>query len=177
MKRLTIVFLLGLLFLSACTDKAEKLERQIADLVKEIKTDGKLDEDKVVRLIGLYETFITEFPEKEQTVKYLEMQAKYYSALNEFDKALNNYNRIYKEFTEYDKRGDAVFMMAFINEVNLSNLKAAEQYYKLYLKEFPDGELADDALFSLENLYLTPEQLLEKFMQMNAEESDEAPEV
>jgi len=160
---------IALIFLISCNFASKNIETQISDLVKELKTQQSLDLEKVNRLIELYDQFISENPESEKTPKYMEMKAKYLTALNKFDEAIEVYGEIYNRYLEYDKRGEALFMQAFIYEVNLNDLQKAEQYYLKYLDEFPDGDLAKDAKFSLDNLYMTPEQLLEMFRQNNSD--------
>jgi len=162
MKNILIVSIM-LLGLFACNSSEEKLETNIANLVKDLKSSNELDPHKISSLIGLYEEFVTKFPNSEKAPKYLEMQAKYLGAINHYEQSIEVYQKIYDNYPNYDKRSEALFMQAFTYEVNLGDLSKAEELYKKYLIEFPDGDFADDAQFSIDNLYISPEELLEMF--------------
>jgi len=53
-------------------------------------------------------------------------------------------------------------MAGFIYANELQNYKEAEILYKQFLNEYPDNELAPSARAELENLGLSPEEILEK---------------
>jgi tetratricopeptide (TPR) repeat protein len=172
--RILKLIVVALIFFTSCNLASKDIETQISDLVKELKSSESLDLEKVSQLVDLYEKFIVENPNSEKTPKYMEMKAKYLTALNKYQEAVDEYGKIYSQFPNYEKRSEALFMQAFIYEVNLNNLVKAEEYYQKYLQEFPDGDLADDARFSLDNLYLSPEQLLEMFRQKSMEDSTDS---
>lgn len=169
-----IAGILGITLLFSCGPSKTKIESDISDIVKELKTAENLDAEKVSNLIELYNLYIEKFPNDEKVPKYMEMKAKYLGAINHYDLALNVYEEIFDKFPDYDKRSEALFMQAFINEVNLNNLDEAERLYNKYLELYPDGEFAKDATFSLRNLHLTPEQLMLLFEQANKTEEEVA---
>ena len=50
--------------------------------------------------------------------------------------------------------------MAYTYENNLHDLVRAKTLYEEFLQKFPNGELAQDARLSLENLGKTPEEMI-----------------
>jgi TolA-binding protein len=52
---------------------------------------------------------------------------------------------------------------AYTYENNLNDLDKAKALYEKFLTDFPKSAFADDAKFSIQNLGLTPEQIIEKF--------------
>lgn len=171
MKKLSLL-LLVVLNLFACQQQSEaELQENIDKLEAEIKESNKLDVEKVEELINLYEALIDK-TDKNKQPELLEKKAKYYASLGKHENALDVYEKIYEKYPKYKKRGEALFMQAFIVEVNQNDLAKAESIYKKYLEEFPDGDFAKDAKFSIENLYLSPEELIQKF-----KEAEKATEV
>lgn len=173
MKNIFLLFVSAVLLFSCNLSNEQKIEDEISEIVKEMKTSNQLDPEKISTLIGLYGDYVTQFPQSEKAPKYLEMQAKYLTAINHFEQAIDIYQKIIDEYPNYDKVSEALFMQAFTYEVNLVNLPKAEVLYKRYIELYPQGDFADDAKYSIENLYLTPEQLLEKLL---AQPQDEVAE-
>ena len=169
---LSLIILIGLI--SSCAPSEEQLISDIDKVNAEMKSADNIDQDKVAQVISLYDDYIVRFPESTNTPGYLEMQAKYYSVHSEYDKAYANYEKIYTDYQDYNKRPSALFMMAFIAEVNMENLDQAESLYKQFLDEFPEDEFADDAEFSLRNMHMSPEELLEFFKQQSAVDTSAA---
>lgn len=168
--RFFIAGLFGISLLFSCGPSNTKIESDISDIVKELKSSETLDVEKVSKLIELYNLYIEKFPNDEKVPKYMEMKAKYLGAINHYDISLQVYQELFDKFPDYDKRSEALFMQAFINEVNLNNTEEAEKLYNKYLELYPDGDFAKDAMFSLQNLHLTPEQLMLLFEEANKTE-------
>jgi hypothetical protein len=53
-------------------------------------------------------------------------------------------------------------MAGFVEANELQNYEAATETYNLFLKTFPDHELATSAKEELDNMGLTPEEILKK---------------
>lgn len=162
MNRIGLILIIALISLLACQPSEAELLESIQKVEAEIKESNRLDVEKVEGLIDLYELLIKKSDKSKQPA-LLEKKAKYYASLGQHENALNVYEKIYEKYPNYEKRGEALFMQAFILEVNNNDLVKAEELYKRYLDEFPDGDFAKDAAFSIENLYLSPEELIQKF--------------
>lgn len=162
MKKLSLLFLI-VFNLFACQQQSEaELKDRIDKIELEIKESKQLDAQKIEQLLDLYEALIAKKSKKDQPA-LLEKKAKYYASLGQHENALNVYEKIYNNYPNYEKRGEALFMQAFITEVNYNDLTKAENLYQQYLNEYPGGDFAKDAKFSIENLYLSPEELIKKF--------------
>lgn len=67
-------------------------------------------------------------------------------------------NLVHTDYAESGRADDALFMAAMISLETWADVKVADRYLVLLLKEYPDSDLADDAQFLRENLY-NPEAL------------------
>lgn len=161
MKNLSFLLLI-IVGLIACEPSVTQLSENIDKIENELKEMNTLDVEKVESLIAMYQKLIDKV-ENEKKPSLLEKKAKYHASLNQYDAALDVYVKIYNDYPAYDKRGEALFMQAFIYEVNQNDLPKAEALYQQYLNEFPEGDFAKDAQFSIDNLYLSPEELIQKF--------------
>ena len=55
-----------------------------------------------------------------------------------------------------------LFMAGFVQANDLHDYDAASETYNLFLKTYPDHELATSAKEELDNMGLTPEEILKK---------------
>ncbi|RMG37345.1 MAG: outer membrane protein assembly factor BamD, partial [Methanobacteriota archaeon] len=69
-----------------------------------------------------------------------------------WEKAEENFEIIYKKFPNGVFNSKALFMLGYINANHLNNLEKAKKYYTEFLEKYPNHELADDAKYELDNL-------------------------
>ncbi|MGB1018769.1 MAG: tetratricopeptide repeat protein [Chitinophagales bacterium] len=172
MKNLSIVFFISMLFLISCESSSTEnkvSEQDIESIIADLKTVNTLDKEKINTFITSVDNFVVSNPKSEKAPNYLELKAKYITALGKHNEAIKVYDNIYQNYENYKNYSDALFMKAFIYENNLNNKAEAELHYQKYLNEFPNGVFAKDAQFSLDNMNKTPEELMEMFKKMNEE--------
>ena len=170
MRSFKIILFFSILFIFSCNSDSSSDVAETPDvetLIAELKESNSLDKEKVNQLLTSIDSFVANDAESKKTPEYLELKAKYLTALGKNQEALSVYKTLYTKYKSYENSSDALFMMAFIYENNLNDKTNAEINYKNYLNEFPNGEFAKDAQFSIENINLTPEQLMQKFEEMN----------
>ncbi len=82
----------------------------------------------------------------------------YYKAAKEaytkenFSLAVQDFEKLVKNYPDGQRAAEASFMLGFINANDLKNLDAAKKYYTEFIKKYPKHELADDAQYELDNL-------------------------
>ncbi len=85
-------------------------------------------------------------------------EEEYYKAAKEaytkenFNLAVQDFEKLVKNYPEGKRAAEASFMLGFINANDLKNLDAAKKYYTAFIKKYPNHELADDAQYELDNL-------------------------
>jgi TolA-binding protein len=152
MKKVAILIFVSLgIFLSSCSSENEK------DLMKQAQEELK-NNDYSAAIVTL-EKITNEFPETQEAGEaYIEM-AKLYQGRAV---AVQYYTKAYEEYPELDEAPGALFMCGFLQANELKDLTAAESTYKLFLEKYPNHELAASAQSELDNLGLTPEEILQK---------------
>ncbi|MCB9256861.1 MAG: tetratricopeptide repeat protein [Chitinophagales bacterium] len=156
----------ALVLLMACANKQELLLSKIASISEEMQKEEFPSRENMEAIIALYDEYISSFPEDQKVISFLELKAKYQAANGDYLAAIASYNDLMARFPESTQAADALFMQAFIYENDLSNLEAAQGAYEKFTEKFPEHELYDDAIFSLENLFLSEEEMFEKLIHL-----------
>lgn len=75
-------------------------------------------------------------------------------------KAVELYAKVQYDYPNSEKAPQALFMAGFISSEFLKDYQLAAQYYKRFMKIYPDHELFDSVKEDLNNLGKTPEEIL-----------------
>ncbi|CAN5358940.1 hypothetical protein BH09BAC1_BH09BAC1_29090 [soil metagenome] len=118
--------------------------------------------------LDAYLDFVKQFPKDTASAEYLFKAADLYRAKHDFESAISTFDRVGKEYPEYPKVPQTVFLQGFIYENDLKDLPKAKERYEYFIQQYPQHQLARDVQFSLNNLGKTPEQIIEEFQQMQA---------
>lgn len=127
----------------------------------------QFDKAKAAELAGLYGTFSEAFPDDGQTPTYLFKAAELQRSLRDFPKAIQIYDKIYKNYPNYEKTPHSLFLLGFSYENDLKEMDKAKKCYEDFLSKYPKHELADDVEFSLKNLGKSPEEIIKEFEARN----------
>ena len=137
--------------------RIEKLEKQV------LSTDKAIDPVVASDLVSAYCDFADANPEDAMTPEYLFKAVDVSLNLNEPQRTISIIDKMLKEYPDYQNTQRALFVKAFIFETRYNNLNMAKKLYEQYLEMYPEGEFADDCRASIENLGLSPEELVKKF--------------
>ncbi|UCH65152.1 MAG: tetratricopeptide repeat protein [Ignavibacterium sp.] len=161
-------YILGILSLSAllligCSEK-----KSSEDLFNE--GEKYLEESKIPEAVSSYETLINEYPNDklapDATARlasiYQNKQVKNIPETQSLLKSVELFRSIYDKYPESNQAPMGLFMAGFVEANELNDYDAATKTYNLFLKTFPDHELATSAKEELDNMGLTPEEILKK---------------
>ncbi len=161
MNKYIICFVLALLFVGCSNNDPAK---RIETLEKEaFTTENAINPDIASDLVSAYCDFADAYPNDEKSPEYLFKAVDVSMNLNEPQRTISIIDRLVKEYPEYPRTQAALFIKAFIFETRYNNLEMAKKIYEQYLEMYPNGEFANDSRASIENLGLTPEELVKKF--------------
>ena len=161
MKRYFVILLLSVLLIGCNSNdpakRIEKLEKQV------LSTDKAIDPVVASDLVSAYCDFADANPDDAMTPEYLFKAVDVSMNLNEPQRTIYIIDKLVKEYPDYPRTQAALFIKAFIFETRYENLDMAKKLYEQYLAMYPDGEFAESCRASIENLGLTPEELVKKF--------------
>lgn len=161
MKRI-IPFLIISLFFAGCSsnDPAKRIEK----LEKEVfSAENAIDPVVASDLVSAYCDYADANPKDAMTPEYLFKAVDVSMNLNEPQRTISIIDILIKEYPDYPRTQAALFLKGFVFETRYNNLDMARKFYEQYLAMYPDGEFAEDCRASINNLGLTPEELVKKF--------------
>lgn len=173
------VLLVTIVLFAGC--KSSPSEDKLLDEVKKAEAalygddkNFKFDQKNAENVILAYEGFVKQFPKSKNSPEMLLKAADLHRAMKNYHAALNVYQRIEKEYADFEKLPQVVFLEGFVYENELYKLENARERYEYFLSKFPDHELSDDVKFSLQNLGKSPEEIIKEFEHQTAQPADTA---
>lgn len=167
MKKFIVFFVLVLvLVFVGCNSndpakKIEKLEKQL------FTTENAIVPEVASDLVSAYCDFADANPDDAMAPEYLFKAVDVSMNINEPQRTISIIDRLLTEYPDFPRTQAALFVKAFIFETRYNNLDMAKKLYEQYLEQYPKGEFAEDCRASVENLGLTPEELVKKFESQN----------
>lgn len=103
------------------------------------------------------------YPQDKKTAAVLFKAADVARGIGEYGKAIQLWGKVWRNYSDFDKAPDAVFMQAFTYENNLRDIQNAKRYYLQFIEKFPRNPLREQAIIALKNLGKSPEDLIKEF--------------
>ena len=91
--------------------------------------------------------------------------AEVHQALGNFRGAIDIFERVYREYPNFSKAGEALFMLGFTYDENLREYDKAREAYTTFLEKYPNNTFADDTEMLLSNLGKSDEEMLKSLQQ------------
>lgn len=160
-KIIPILIMAFALLLAGCKPN---LTKEIAKLEKQaFAADGAVSQQVAERLVDAYCRFATQNPDSQASAEYLFKAVDVSMNFDNPQKTIGIIDRLLTEYPDYQKTPTSLFLKGFIYETRFGNFEQARAAYEKYLELYPDGELADDCRASINNLGLTPDELVKMF--------------
>ena len=129
-----------------------------------------VQEKKYTEAITAFEGVLKEFPTGETGPRAAYEIAKLYQAglITGLDqtasqqKAVDYYQKVFVNYPKSEIAPSALFMSGFIQANTLGKYHEATITYKKFLEVYPKSEFADDAKAELDNMGLSPEEIIAK---------------
>jgi outer membrane protein assembly factor BamD (BamD/ComL family) len=184
MKKLMIIVAIAVLAFSCQDHSAKSSGKDSQEVVKETASellsdilllDSALIESQTLegmistaeQQLEKCETYIASFPMAPNKPTVFLKAGSACRALKQPEKALIYLNRFLASYKDHIKRDEALFTKAFILDEDLNRKDEAKDTYTQLIQEHPSSVFKQNAELLLEQLYLTDEELLEKFRKQN----------
>ena len=163
---LTALFL-ALILVNGCSSKSAD------DYMKAAQENIK--QKNISEAITNYQLVVSEFPESSEAPEalfqiatlYQNKMVKNLSDIECYKKAEETFRSVFNKYPDNEKAPMALFLSGFILANDLRNFEDATKTYKLFLEKYPKHQLAQSAKEELENMGLSPDQILQKKTQKN----------
>jgi len=159
----SIIALLTFFLIVGCSSK--KSDKELFD-----EAQKNLKEDNIPEAVMAFEELVNDHSDSELTPEAISQLASLYqnkrikslSEKENLEKAITLFKKLHDEYPKSSYAPSGLFMAGFIYANELQNYKEAEAIYKQFLSEYPENELAPSAQAELDNLGLSPEEILQK---------------
>ncbi len=161
----SVIAFLTLLLFFGCSSK--KTDKELFDEAK-----ANLKDQKYPEAVMSFEELVKDYPESalapealsETASIYQNKQIKNLSERENLNKAIELFKKIHDDYPKSEFAPSGLFMAGFIYANDLQDFEAATSIYKQFLQEYPDNELAASAQAELDNMGLSPEEILSRNM-------------
>lgn len=168
MKRNIFIIVLLLLALAGCnhqkTAKVTEADVKQAEAAL-FNDDMSANVEAVPDAIGTFVKYAEDHPNAEDAPEYLFKAVEVsINAMQDTQQSIDLVNRLVSGYPEYDKNPVALFMLAsFVYEDQKQEYDKARETYRRIVNDYPDSPFAKDAAIAMEQVGMTPEQLIEMF--------------
>lgn len=168
MKKSILLMAIAIVMLAGCRHKTTQKDLQKAEAAL-FNEDQTMNMEAVPTAIDAFDKYAQENPEAENAADYL---------FRAFEVAVNTHQepqqsidlatRLLERYPDYDKNSVALFMLAtFVYDEQLHDLDQARDCYQRIIDSYPDSPFAADAAIAIQQLGMTPEELIKMFESKN----------
>jgi TolA-binding protein len=159
-----ILFLLALtVLIFGCGKK-----KQAVEYMKEAKLG--IEQKKIPEAIKAYETLVSELPDDSLAPEalyqlgtlYQNKMVPNFKETESLEKAVNIFKSVFDKYQDSKKAPVSLFMAGFIQANDLKKYQEATTTYNLFLQKYPKNDMAQAAREEINNMGLTPTQIIEK---------------
>lgn len=116
-------------------------------------------------LLAKYAAFVDAYPLDTLVPEYLFRAASMKVSLRDPEGALRNYSRIMRDFNDWHKMPDVLYLRALTIDRDLGQKGEAQRAYQELIDRYPDDRFTQDARRMIEMLGLSDEEILERIRQ------------
>lgn len=135
---------------------------QLADTLAKSQS-SIIDHVKAKRLVDNSILFVDKYPEDKRSPELLFRAAEVSVGMEAFEESLVLWQRLRKHYPDHPKSIEALFFQGFTCDNQLRDKERSANYYKKFLSQHPSHELAPQAKLLLEQLSVSPEELIRQF--------------
>ena len=167
MKKVLLSVFVVLMMLSCgekmSVEKINELESKV------FAKDAVLSSENVIQLVDAYLLFAKQNPNDQQTPEFLFKALDVAVGVNAEgpQKAIDIANILIERYPDFEMTPMAMFIKGFVYENMIGDLQNAEMTYRQFIEKYPNNPMVEDVKSTLENLGLTPEELIRKFEEAN----------
>ncbi len=166
--KISLIISLTIVMFIACTSKKDQAVQDIKKMEESLLKDSNgLNSQVAKQIVDAYIAFADAYPKDTNAPVFIFKAADISMNSNKPEQAVNYFNRVLKDYPDFRRAPDCIFMKAFLYENVMKNYKKAEELYKEFIQKYPKHDLADDAQMSINNMGKSPDQLIAEFEAKN----------
>jgi len=119
--------------------------------------------DVAAQFLEKSQAFVDAFPKDSLAPSLLFKSAEVARSIREYGVAIQLAGRVWREYPEFPKAADAMFVQGFIYDTDLGDTTNARHYYEQFLSKYPEHPFASNVSELLSVLGKDPEALIREF--------------
>jgi TolA-binding protein len=161
LKKLAFLAIISVFFY-ACSSPEDEAKSKINKLESDLfsSEDMVVNRKQASELVNAYIDYADKFPDDTLSPDYIFKGADICMNILNPSKAVWFFDRIIREYPNYRKVPESMFLKAYVYDNNMQSYDLARKLYTEFIEKYPDNEFADDAKVSIQNLGKTPEQII-----------------
>ena len=158
-----VTWLLMFISISSCVRPQEKLQKEItaAEMELSAANDALPSFERADSLVSMYINYAEQYKDDTLSPSYLFKAGELCMKVQRYREAVSYFNQV-QRYKNFNRLPEALFFQGYLYDSQLQDTAQARKYYEQFVSQYPQHDLADDATHLLENLFLTPEQLIQK---------------
>ena len=166
MKRILFSLLVAVVMMSCgekmSVEKINELESKV------FAKDAVVSAENVIQLVDAYLLFAQQNPNDLQSPDFLFKALDVAVGVNAEgpQKAIDIADVLVEKYPDFEMTPMALFIKGFVYENMIGDLQNAEMTYRQFIEKYPNSPMVEDVKATLENLGLTPEELIRKFEEL-----------
>ena len=169
-----LLFLLGSLLTSCQSSGNEAQAQQEALQALELQLltaqEVNINLEVAEEFLEKSQAYALAFPKDSLAPSYLFKAAEVSRGLHQYGNAIKLAGQVWREYPEFEKAPDAVFLQGFIYDTDLGDTLNARSYYERFLEKYPEHPFAVNVTELLSVLGKDPEALIREFQQKEGSE-------
>ena len=144
--------------------------KEVKELESKVLAEGaKPTKEEVIQLIDAYILFAEQNPDDVQSPDYLFRALDIAVGVNAEgpDKAVKIADMLIEKYSDFEMTPMAMYLKGFVYENIVGDLHNAEMTYRQFIEKYPESPMVVDVKATMENLGLSPEELVRKFEEAN----------
>ena len=144
--------------------------KEVKELESKVLAEGaKPTKEEVIQLVDAYILFAKQNPNDSQSPEFLfkALDVAVGTGVGGSQKAIEIANVLIEKYPDFEMTPMAMYIKGFVYENMIGDLQNAEMTYRNFIEKYPDNPMVEDVKSTLENLGLTPEELIRKFEEAN----------
>ena len=163
MKKILLILSLALMMASCgqkmTVEEINKLESQVFGV------GASPEKENVVKLVDAYVLYAKQNPDDVKSPDYLFKALDVAVGINAEgpQKAIDIADVMIEQYPDFEMTPMAMFLKGFVYENMMTDYEKALDTYYQFLERYPNSSLVNDVKSTIENIGLTPEELIKKF--------------
>ncbi|MEO0405702.1 MAG: tetratricopeptide repeat protein [Bacteroidota bacterium] len=150
--------------------KEDKMS-EIANLEEQVWKTLDADEKTKRQLLVAYKDFSRNYHDDPITPQYLFDAGRLSIELDKPRSAIKLFTDVHDGFPKFSRKIEAAYLVGLTYELQLNDRTMAKKAYAKVIEGYPDTEWAKTAQTMIDQLYMTDEQLIKMYQDMNKDQN------